>query len=155
MSESNEIKILVELIKTTDKNSSDKFDNLTKRLDEHVTHNVDNFIELKSILKDQHKNLLDHQREIYDETIAPIKKRMNDHSLILHDYKQDKKDFVKKDICKLNEDKVKEHFDRLTKKVIMYNLLFAIFYIIILYNSNLVIEWKGIFEIVNIIKKFF
>ena len=150
-----ELKILMELIKANDKSSNDKFETISERLREHSEINKEDFKELKNILQGHNNEIKLTNKELIDEVIKPMKKSITDHDYAIKSLQKEKGNFVKTEICKLNEDKIDERFKTLTYKVIGYNILFGLVYLIILLNSNISFNWNNISKILSFFKGIF
>jgi hypothetical protein len=151
----SELKILMELIKANDKSSNDKFETISCRLLEHSKENKEEFRELKNILKDYNKEMVLTNKELIEEVIKPMKTMIHDHDFSIKEMKKERSNFVKKEICKINENEIEKRFNTLTKKIIIYNAIFAIIYIVVLINSNLTFNWESIFKVIGLIKGIF
>jgi hypothetical protein len=151
----SELKILMELIRANDKSSNDKFEAISVRLLEHSKENKEEFRELKNILKEYNKEMILTNKELIDEVIKPMKIMIYDHDFNIKTMKKDHSNFVKKEICKINENEIEKKFNNLTMKIVIYNCIFAVIYLVVLMNSNITFNWDNIFKVVSFIKGIF
>lgn len=147
----SEIKLVIELIKKNDKNTEDKFEYISSRLSEHIISNKEQFDEIKDLIRDD----IEANEKVLNNTIRPIQELLKKHEEDISIIKAEKSSFVKEAVCRINEAKIQEFFSSVTRKLIIYNLAFLIIYVILLYNSNIAINWPDFFGIIAGIKKIF
>ena len=155
MSSESEIKLLTDLIEKTEKSADAKFSSLNESLKTHIEDNHHQFDEIKDLLIKQHNENKNRDNEFYNKTIKPIIKKVDEHEKKIIILEENKKNYIKKEICQVNEEKLKESFSSLTKKIILYNLTFLVIYVLILYNSNIIIKWGVIASVLAFLKKLF
>lgn len=140
----NQIKLLVGLIETNNKHIND-------RLIQHVDDNKEDINELKNLIKEDMKA----NSQFFKESYQLINKRIDCHEAEIQKIKTDSKTFVKANVCEVNEKMINDSFNKLYKRVVILNAIFIIAYIIVLYNSNIIIDWNSsIFAFLNLRKLF-
>lgn len=142
-----EIQILIELIKMNEQNAKSRLSDVSDRLVEYVETTKENFDELKDIVKSVGKRVDSINSEIHDKTIKPLQLMINEHHESIRALKDEQRLCVKKEICEENEKIIKAYFWDITKKIIAFNCLFFVIYTLILYNSNISVNWPILIEI--------
>lgn len=144
-----EIGILIELIKMNEQNTNIKLDTFSERLESSTEYTRDRFEELKEIIKDVGRRVDDINIDLKENAIKPMKIMLDDHHDRIRTLQEEQKVCIKSEICRQNEETIKEYFWNITKKVIYFNLAFCAVYVIILMNSNTQINWGAIFSFIG------
>ena len=147
----SEIKLIIELIEKTNENVKDKFEYINTRLVEHFNDNAKDFKEIKTLIEKDTES----SETTMLETVAPIKELLIKHDKDIQEIKTLSASYVKDTVCKINEAKIQEFFNKITKKLIIYNVIFLIIYVVLLYNSNITIDWPNFFGFITGLKKIF
>jgi len=151
MAGDSEIKLLIELIEKSNTYTKEKFDVLSERLGEHSDANRDDFEEIKTLIKEDIKTT----ERLLENSIGPMKVKINEHDKEIQEWKLEREKFVKENVCKINEKKIEDFFTSITKKLIIYNVIFLLIYAVLLYNSNIDINWTKFLDFFVALKKLF
>ena len=151
----DKVDILVDLIKMNEENTNKKMDMLSARLCEHIDDNKNDFNELKSIMQTVSTDIQSSHEKLYRDTLTPLTEKIEKHSIEIDELKRESCKYIKEDICKQNEKVINDKFWAYTKKLIMFNAVFIILYLVLLYNSNITIDWNGFVGMLSAVKKIF
>ena len=151
----DKVDILVDLIKMNEINTNKKMDMMSERLATHIDDNKNDFDELKTIMRNVSIDIKGSHEKLYRDTLAPLTKKIEEHGFEIDELKRNSCKYVKEEICKQNEKVINDKFWIYTKKLIMFNIIFVILYLVLLYNSNITIDWAGFMGMVGTVKKVF
>lgn len=151
MGTESEIRLLMELIEKSNTHTNEKFEILSGRLSEHIESNRDDFDEIKTLIKEDIKTT----ERLLENSIRPMKIKIDEHDKDIQEWKHDREKYVKDNVCKINEKKIEDFFSNITKKLIIYNLIFLAIYAVLLYNSNIDVNWSKFLDFFIAIKKLF
>jgi len=151
MAGDSEIKLLIELIEKSNTYTREKFDSLSEWLGEHVESNRDDFEEIKSLIKEDTKAT----ERLLENALGPMKAKISEHDKDIQEWKTEREKYVKDNVCKINEKKIEDFFSNITKKLIIYNVIFMLIYAVLLYNSNIDVNWTKFLDFFVALKKLF
>jgi len=146
-----EVIVLVELIRNSEKNSNSRLDSVSQRLDDYIDDHKERFNEIKGMIKDMGTKIDDFTADIHDRAIRPINDQLQVHHDRIRDTQESQRTCVKVSDCQVKENELKECCWNNMKKLIYMNAGFMIVYTVILANSNISINWE---MVKNILKLF-
>lgn len=145
--------ILVDLIKMNEENTNKKMDMLGEKLISHIDDNKNDFNEIKGMINNLGSDIKEGYKDLYENTISPIHKKLEQHTEDIRNLKDKTKGYVKVDLCKQNEEVIKAFFMKYIKRLVIVNIIFFVVYIILLYNSNVTIDWNHFWGMIGMAKK--
>jgi hypothetical protein len=92
---------------------------------------------------------------LLENALGPMKAKINEHDKDIQEWKTEREKYVKDNVCKINEKKIEDFFSTVTKKLIIYNVIFMLIYAVLLYNSNIDVNWTKFLDFFVALKKLF